>query len=143
MVTRRATGTFEVKLTPLPAYDTSEGSPLGRRSLDKVFAGDLTATSKGEMLSAGTAMKGSAVYVAIERVTGTLNGRRGSFCLHHTGIMNRGAPSLTINVVPDSGTDDLVGLTVTPALSLSVFVTETSAGLMPLKLVSLLLAAAV
>jgi len=115
-VTKRATGTFEVKLAPLPAYDTSEGSPLGRRSLDKVFAGDLTATSKGEMLSAGTGVKGSAVYVAIERVTGSLGGRRGSFCLHHTGIMNRGAPSLTINVVPDSGTDDLLGLTGSMAI---------------------------
>jgi hypothetical protein len=115
-VTKRATGTFEVKLASLPAYDTSEGSPLARRSLDKVFAGDLTAMSKGEMLSAGTAVKGSAVYVAIERVTGTLGGRKGSFCLHHTGIMNRGAPSLTINVVPDSGTDDLAGLTGSMAI---------------------------
>jgi hypothetical protein len=84
--------------------------------LDKVFAGDLTATSKGEMLSVGTPIKGSAVYVAIERVTGTLGRRRGSFCLHHTGIMNRGAPSLTISVVPDSGTDELVGLTGTMAI---------------------------
>jgi hypothetical protein len=115
-VTKRATGTFEVKLTPLPAYDTTEGSPIGRRSLDKAFAGDLTATSKGEMLSVGTSVKGSAVYVAVERVTGVLGGRRGSFCLHHTGIMNRGAPSLTINVVPDSGTGDLVGLTGTMAI---------------------------
>jgi len=115
-VTRRATGTFEVKLAPLPAYDTTEGSPLGRRSLDKVFVGDLTATSKGEMLTAGTATKGSAVYVAVERVTGTLGGRSGSFCLHHTGIMNRGAPSLTISVVPDSGTDELIGLTGSMAI---------------------------
>jgi hypothetical protein len=115
-VTKRATGTFEVKLAPLPGYDMSEGSPLARRSLDKVFSGDLTATSKGEMLSAGTSIKGSAVYVAIERVSGTLAGRRGSFCLHHTGIMNRGAPSLTINVVPDSGTGDLTGLTGSMAI---------------------------
>ena len=115
-MTKRATGLFEVKLAPLPAYDMSDGSPLGRRSLDKVFSGDLTATSKGEMLSAATAIKGSAVYVAIERVTGSLVGRRGSFCLHHTGIMNRGSPSLTISVVPDSGTDDLVGLTGTMAI---------------------------
>ena len=115
-MTKRATGTFEVKLTPLPAYDTSDGTPLGRRSLDKVFVGDLSATSKGEMLSAGTPIKGSAVYVAIERVIGVLGGRKGSFCLHHTGIMNRGAPSLTINVVPDSGTGDLVGLTGSMAI---------------------------
>jgi len=79
-------------------------------SIDKDFSGDLTATSKGEMLSAGTAAKGSAVYVAVERVTGTLAGRSGSFILHHTGIMARGVPDLTIRVVPDSGTDQLVGL---------------------------------
>lgn len=115
-MTKRATGTFEVKLTALPAYDTSDGSPLGRRSLDKVFVGDLTATSKGEMLSVATPIKGSAVYVAIERVTGTLSGRKGSFCLYHTAVMNRGAPSLTITVVPDSGTDDLIGLTGTMAI---------------------------
>jgi hypothetical protein len=120
LVTKRATGTFEVKLSPLPAYDTSEGSPLGRRSVDKVFTGDLNANSKGEMLSAATSVKGSAVYVAIERVTGTLSGRKGSFCLHHTGIMNRGAPSLTINVVPDSGTDELVGL----AGSMAIIITD-------------------
>lgn len=110
-MTRRATGTFEVKLTALPAYDASQGSPFARRSLDKVFSGDLAATSKGEMLSVATPVKGSAVYVAVERVTGSLGGRKGSFCLHHTGIMNRGAPSLTISVVPDSGTNELVGLT--------------------------------
>src|SRR4051812_10604481 len=94
-VTTRATGTFAVKLNPLPAYAASDGSPLGRMSIDKGFAGDVRATSEGEMPTAGTAVKGSAVYVAIERVTGTLGGRAGSFVLHHTGVMNRGAPHLT------------------------------------------------
>jgi hypothetical protein len=109
-MTTRATGPFDVKLNPLTAYDSTPGSTLGRFSLDKQFHGDLEATSKGEMLSAGTAVKNSAGYVAIERVTGTLNGRRGEFVLQHSGTMNRGAPQLTVTVVPDSGTDELVGL---------------------------------
>ena len=105
-----ATGQFDVKLAPLTAYDTSSGTPLSRMSIDKEFRGDLAATSKGEMLAAGTAVKGSGVYVAVERVTGTLAGLTGSFILHHTGIMTRGTPELTVTVVPDSGTDQLVGL---------------------------------
>jgi len=109
-VTRQATGSFDVKLNPLPSYDTSAGSPLAHFSIDKQFTGDLTATSIGEMLASGTA-SGSGVYVAVERVTGTLAGRTGSFVLHHTGIMNRGVPSLSVNVAPDSATDQLVGLT--------------------------------
>ncbi len=107
---KRAAGTFEVKLAPLDAYNKTEGANAGRMSLDKVFKGDLEATAKGEMLTGGTEVKGSAAYVAIERVTGTLNGRAGSFALHHTGVMNRGAPSLSISVVPDSGTGQLVGI---------------------------------
>jgi hypothetical protein len=110
-MTTRATGPFDVKLNPLTAYDTTPGSTLGRFSLDKQYHGDLEATAKGEMLSAGTSMKNSAGYVAIERVTGTLHGRRGEFVLQHSGTMNRGAPHLTVSVVPDSGTDQLVGLT--------------------------------
>jgi hypothetical protein len=109
-VKSQATGSFDVKLNPLPAYDTSLGSPLAHFSIDKQFTGDLTATSIGEMLASGTA-SGSGVYVAVERVTGTLAGRTGSFVLHHTGIMNRGVPSLSVNVAPDSATDQLVGLT--------------------------------
>jgi hypothetical protein len=101
-----ASGTFEVKLTP---RDTSEET-LGRMTIAKRFQGDLEATSKGEMLSAGSAVKGSAGYVALERVTGTLHGRRGSFALQHSGTMTRGTPELTITVVPDSGTDVLIGL---------------------------------
>jgi hypothetical protein len=107
---RRATGPFEVKINPQPAYNTDQDAQLGRMSLDKQFHGDLEATSKGEMLTAGSAVKGSAAYVAIERVTGKLHGRTGTFALQHTGIMNRGAPSLVITVAPDSGTGDLEGL---------------------------------
>jgi hypothetical protein len=79
-------------------------------SLDKQFRGDLEATSQGEMLSFMTTTKGSAGYVAIEKVTGTLGGRKGSFVLQHNGTMNRGAPQLSVTVVPDSGTGELVGL---------------------------------
>jgi len=115
-MTTRATGPFEVKMNPLTSYDSTPGSTLGRFSLDKQYHGDLEATSKGEMLSAGTSVKNSAGYVAIERVTGTLNGRRGEFVLQHSGTMNRGAPQLTVSVVPDSGTDQLVGLAGTLAI---------------------------
>ena len=105
----RVTGTFDVKLTP-QAGDES-GAGLGRFTIAKQFHGDLEATSAGQMVSAGVSGKGSAGYVAIERVTGTLSGRRGSFVLQHNGLMTRGVPSLTIVVVPDSGTDELEGLT--------------------------------
>jgi len=105
----RATGTFDVKVTPQPSDDQGDGA-VGRMTLDKQFHGDLEGTSKGQMLTAMTAVKGSAGYVAIERVTGTLRGRKGTFALQHTGIMTRGVPSLTITVVPDSGTDALAGL---------------------------------
>ena len=118
-MTNRATGTFEVKLIPLAPYNQDEGLPLGRLSIDKQFRGDLEATSKGEMLSAGTLVDGSAGYVAIERVTGTLHGRSGTFVLQHSGTMNRGAPSLTITVVPDSGTGELEGLAGTMSIDIS------------------------
>ncbi len=104
------TGTFEVKLVPQPMHEAITPGTLNRMSLDKKFLGPLDATSKGEMLSAMGAIKGSAGYVALERVTGSLEGRKGSFVLQHTGTMNRGTPSLSITVVPDSGTDELVGL---------------------------------
>ena len=105
-----AQGTFEVKLNSQPAYENSEGALLGRLSIDKTFSGDLLATSRGEMLSAGTAVKGSAGYVAMERVVGTLAGRSGTFVLQHSGTMTRGTPHLTVTVVPDSGTGELTGL---------------------------------
>lgn len=106
----RAKGPFEVKLTPQPLEQSGDGSPLGRLSIDKQFHGDLEATSKGEMLTASGGVKGSAGYVAIESVIGRLHGRSGSFVLQHSGTMTRGAPQLTITVVPDSGSGELVGL---------------------------------
>jgi hypothetical protein len=106
----RARGSFHVQLKPLEPYNDAPEAMLARLSIDKQFHGDLEATSKGEMLSAGTAVEGSAGYVAIERVTGSLQGRSGSFVLQHTGIMDRGSPQLTITVVPDSGTGELSGL---------------------------------
>jgi hypothetical protein len=115
---RRATGPFEVKIHPQPPYNTEEAALMGRMSLDKQFHGDLDATSKGEMLTAGSVVKGSAAYVAIERVTGKLHGKDGSFALQHTGVMNRGAPSLVITVVPDSGTGDLEGLSGTMSIEI-------------------------
>ena len=99
-----ASGTFEVKLTP------QESANIGRMSIDKQFHGDLEATSKGEMLSAMTDVKGSAGYVALERVTGTLHGRSGSFVLQHSGTMTRGEPQLSVTVVPDSGINELAGI---------------------------------
>jgi len=106
---RQASGTFEVKLAP-QAEDKGEGSSLGRMSIDKQFHGDLESSSKGEMLTAMTEVKGSAGYVAIERVSGTLHGRKGSFVLLHRGIMTGGAQELSLTVVPDSGSNELVGL---------------------------------
>lgn len=109
-MTKRATGSFDVKLNPEMPYNQAADAKLGRMSIDKLFHGDLEASSQGEMLSAGTDVKGSAGYVAIERVTGSLLGRTGAFTLQHTGIMNRGEPSLVISVVPDSGSGDMTGL---------------------------------
>jgi hypothetical protein len=110
----RATGPFDVKVTPQPPEDKVGDPTIGRMSLDKQYHGDLEATSKGQMLAVMTDVKGSAGYVAIERVTGTLrtaNGARtGSFALQHSGTMARGAPQLSVTVIPDSGTGELVGL---------------------------------
>ena len=108
--TDRASGTFEVKLVPQSPDDRAAETSLGRMSIDKQYHGDLEGTGKGEMLTAGTGVKGSAGYVAMERVTGTLRGRGGAFTLQHSGTMTRGAPQLTITVVPDSGTGQLAGL---------------------------------
>jgi hypothetical protein len=115
----RASGNFDVKLNPLPTSDTTEGSPLVRMSIDKQFQGDLAAVSKGEMLAAGTAVKTSAGYVAIERVIGTLHGRNGSFVLQHSSTMTRGVPHQSIMVVPDSGTGELEGLAGTMVITIS------------------------
>jgi Protein of unknown function (DUF3224) len=102
-----ASGTFQVKLVP---QATDGDARLSRLLLDKQFQGDLEGISKGEMLAAGSAVQGSAGYVAIELVTGKLQGRSGSFILQHSGTMNRGNPSLVVTVVPDSGTEELKGL---------------------------------
>lgn len=107
-VMNKARGTFEVNLNP---QDQGADMPVGRMQIDKQFQGDLVGTSKGQMLMASSSsVKDSAGYVAIEKVTGTLNGRRGSFYLQHNGVMTRGVGELTITVIPDSGTDELVGL---------------------------------
>ena len=110
VVTQHASGTFEVKLNPQAPEDTVGDPTVGRMSIDKQFRGDLEATSKGQMLVAGTDIKDSAGYVAIERVIGTLHGHNGMFALQHSGTMTRGTPQLRVTVVPDSGTAELVGL---------------------------------
>ena len=109
-VKQAAKGEFNVNLAPQALADADADASLGRLSLDKHFHGELEATSKGEMLSARSSVQGSAGYVAIERVTGTLHGRSGSFVFQHSGTMDRGTPSLSVRVVPDSGTDQLIGL---------------------------------
>ena len=106
---KHASGSFEVKMTSA-ASDPGATSTIGRFSLDKQFQGDLEGTSTGEMLAVSTNVSGSAGYVAMEQVTGALSGRKGTFALQHTGTMNRGAPQLSVTVVPDSGTGELVGL---------------------------------
>jgi hypothetical protein len=108
-MTTTASGTFEIKLQP--QLDEGVGDPsIGRLSFDKQFQGDLTGTSKGQMLATRTDAPGSAGYVAMERVVGTLGGKRGTFALQHSGTMDRGVSTLVVTVVPDSGTEELVGL---------------------------------
>ena len=108
-MTNHATGTFEVKLNPQD--DKSDDKTLGRMTIEKQWHGDIEGTSKGQMLTGGYVTKGSAGYVAIEKVSGTLKGRKGTFILQHSATMTRGEGQLTITVVPDSGTDQLEGLT--------------------------------
>ena len=102
-----AAGTFDVTLVP----QADAENPVGRMSIDKMFHGDIEGTSKGTMLASMGSEPGSGAYVAIEKVTGTLHGKRGTFALHHVGVMNRNAQSLTVLVIPDSGTDELNGIT--------------------------------
>ncbi len=104
-------GSFDIQLTPQAATPAIEPAKLGRQTFEKKFHGDLSAHSLGEMLAAKSDVKGSAGYVAMERVTGTLLGKQGSFVLMHTGTMDRGAAQLVVQVVPDSGTGALTGLT--------------------------------
>jgi len=108
--TYHAAGEFDVTVTPQPASSPTPGAMLGRMLLDKRYHGDLDASAQGQMLTGGTVTTGSAGYVAMEHVTGGLQGRSGSFVLQHHGLMNRGKPQLSIVVVPDSGTGELVGL---------------------------------
>jgi hypothetical protein len=112
-----ASGPFEVKMLP-QAPDEKAGN-VGRMLLDKQFHGDLEATSQGQMLAFSSAVKGSAGYVAIEQVSGTLQGRKGTFVLQHSGTMTRGEPQLAISVVPDSGTDELAGLAGTMKIEIA------------------------
>lgn len=109
-MTQVARGTFEVTLTTLPSTEQSQADCVGRMSIGKQFHGALKATSLGEMLSAGTETRGSAGYVALERVNGSLHGRDGSFVLQHSGTMARGTGQLSVTIVPDSGTGQLVGI---------------------------------
>ena len=109
--TMKVSGEFQIKLQPMDFYAKgNEGINFGRMSIDKAFSGALEATSKGEMLSAMTATKGSAGYVAIEQVSGLLSGKKGSFVLQHFGTMNRGKDNLVLEVVPDSGSGELSGI---------------------------------
>ncbi len=106
----QVTGTFDVKLTPQRSGDAAADAMVGIMSIAKQFHGPLQATSSGHMLAVGTEVKGSAGYVAMERVTGSLDGRAGSFALQHSGSMDRGNPTLSVTVVPDSGIGELAGL---------------------------------
>jgi hypothetical protein len=115
-MSQRASGPFEVTMQPAASPDEGSAAALGRMLLDKQYSGDLVGSGKGEMLTAMTSTQGSAAYVAIERVSGTLGGRSGSFVLQHMGTMNRGADQLSISIVPDSGTDQLIGIAGTLAI---------------------------
>ncbi|MBZ0113260.1 MAG: DUF3224 domain-containing protein [Thermoanaerobaculia bacterium] len=106
----QAKGTFDVKVEPLDQQPTDDGLTLGRYGLDKQYHGGLDAGAKGQMLTVGTPVEGSATYIAVERVEGSLDGKKGSFALQHRGVMGRGEQSLLITVVQDSGTGELVGL---------------------------------
>lgn len=110
-MTKSAAGTFDVKIAELAQQEHPDGTSSGRFSLEKRYRGGLDATGAGEMLTAGTPVEGSAAYVAIERVDGTLDGRRGTFLLQHAGTMGHGEQQLSITVVPDSSTGELAGLT--------------------------------
>lgn len=109
--TKKAEGSFEVDLQPASKDELPGGNRLSKLTLEKTYHGGLEATATGEMLTGTTAVDGSAAYVAIEHVEGTLGGRTGTFLLQHRGTMDRGGESLSVRVVPDSGTGELQGLT--------------------------------
>ncbi|WP_028109561.1 DUF3224 domain-containing protein [Ferrimonas futtsuensis] len=107
----KVSGQFDVTLDPMDSYaEGTAGAVLGRMSIDKVFHGELSAVSRGEMLSVMTPVKGSAGYVAIEQVVGSLSGKHGSFVLQHFGVMADGSDRLILEVVPNSATGELAGL---------------------------------
>lgn len=116
---QHAMGTFEVKVTPQASGDAVGGAMLSRLSLDKQFHGALEATSKGEMLAAGSPATGSGGYVAMEEVHGTLDGRTGNFVLQHIGTMTGGVAQMSVAVVPDSGTGQLKGLAGTMTINIA------------------------
>jgi uncharacterized protein DUF3224 len=118
LVPAHATGSFDVRITPRPPDDNAAPPSFGRMSIDKHFHGDLDGTSQGTMLTGATDATGARVYVAIERVTGTLRGRTGTFLLMHGGTMTRTAQHLSVTVVPESGTGDLAGLTGKMAITI-------------------------
>ena len=113
----RASGQFDVKLTPQAADDVT-GTSIARMTIEKQFHGELEGSSKGQMLAISTAVDGSAGYVAMEKVEGKLHGRQGTFALQHIGTMNRGAQDLRIMVVPDSGTDQMTGIAGTMSITI-------------------------
>jgi hypothetical protein len=117
-MTQHARGTFDVQLAPMPADAYADATGMGRMTIDKQFRGDLTGTSKGQMLTGMGTVKGSAGYVAIERVTGTIGSRSGTFILQHSGSMARGAQTLAITIVPDSGTEGFAGIAGTFLLTI-------------------------
>ncbi len=119
VVTAHASGTFEVKMTPQPTDDKTEGATIGRFTIDKQFHGDLEGSSKGEMLGAGSPAKGSAGYVAMEKVSGTLHGRSGAFVLQHSGTMHKGTQQMTVTVVPESGAGQLAGIAGTLTIKIT------------------------
>jgi hypothetical protein len=110
VMSQHARGTFEVKVAPIPEEGSFGAAGLGRMSIDKTFHGDLEGASVGQMLTAMSTVEGSGAYVAVEKITGRLAGRTGSFMLHHRGVMTRGEPSLSVTIVPDSGTGELAGI---------------------------------
>jgi hypothetical protein len=108
-----AAGNFEITITPMPPDESPQGAPVGRSLLIKQYFGELEAVSRGQMLAVMGQSRGSAGYVAMEFVSGSLNGRRGNFALQHFGTMDHGTPELRVCVVPDSGSDELKGLSGT------------------------------
>lgn len=117
---KHAKGSFEVKMTPKPWSDTSDEHGFGRFMLDKQYHGDLEAAGVGQMLTAGNGAPGSSgAYVALEKITGSVDGRKGAFVVYHLGIMNRGVPELKLAIVPESGSGELQGIggTITIAVA--------------------------